>query len=298
MTKKSKTLVFFGNERLVSGLKVTNAPILHSLINEGYNISAIVAHHRDSKSRTNRPLEVASIAKKYNIALLTPSHLPEIYDKLISLNAEAGVLVAYGQIIPQNIIDIFPKGIINIHPSLLPKYRGPTPIEATIANGDKKAGVSIMKLVTSMDKGPIYKQASISLKGNETKFDLYNTIIKKSTHLLLSTLPDILNESLKPLPQDSKNATYCALFTKKDSELDLSSSKKAERLVRAHLGFPKSKVTIKGMPIIVTESHVTHTPKTLLDLKCKDGTFLSVDKLIAPSGKTLSAQDFLRGYAK
>ena len=100
-----------------------------------------------------------------------------------------GVLVAYGKIIPQSIIDLFSPGIINVHPSLLPKYRGPSPIESAIINRDNETGVSIMKLDAQMDAGPIYAQIHKKLSGTETKPQLYNELFSSGSELLISILP-------------------------------------------------------------------------------------------------------------
>jgi len=131
-------VVFFGNERLVSGLQQTDAPILRGLIERGYDVVAIVSHHSETRSRKERELEVATIARDHGIPLLLPSKPAEILEQLITFNADIAVLAAYGRIIGQKVIDIFPLGIINIHPSLLPRYRGPTPIETALLNGDPK----------------------------------------------------------------------------------------------------------------------------------------------------------------
>lgn len=299
MTLTSKKIVFFGNERLVSGLESTNAPILRGLINDGYDIAAVVAHHSSSNSRKHRELEVAEVAQAHNIPVLLPNKPAEIKEQLQEYNATAAILVAYGRIIPQSVIDIFPKGIINIHPSLLPSYRGPTPIESAIANGDRETGVSIMQLTAGMDKGPVYAQVGVQLTGKETKFELYDILAIKSANLLFEILPHILEGSLRPTPQDDAQATYCKLLDKKDAWLDLShlTAAEAERLVRAHLGFPKSKVTVNGHVITITKAHVSPTQKTPLDIACQDGAFLSIDDLIAPSGRRMQAEAFLRGYA-
>lgn len=299
MTKALETLIFFGNERLVSGLPSTDAPILRALIQHGYRIAAVVSHHSESKSRNNRRLEVAEIAHEHSIPVLLPNNPVEILDQLKSLNAEAAVLVAYGRIIPQSIIDIFPKGIINIHPSLLPKYRGSTPIESAILTGDSETGVSIMRLDAKMDEGPIYAQSVLSLSGTEDKFDLYNTVAKESVHLLLETLPKILDGSLASTPQTSENATYSNQLSKKDSALDTSSytAIECERIVRAFLGFPKTKLTILGHSIVITKAHVAFEKETVLDVECKDGSIISIDELVGPSGRTMNAKAFLNGYA-
>lgn len=298
MKNTSKTLIFFGNERLVSGLKSTDAPVLTTLIEAGYTIAAIVSHHSEEKSRSKRPLEVAEIAKKHSIPLFLPNKPIEIIDTLKGFSADAAVLVAYGRIIPQRIIDIFPKGIINIHPSLLPQYRGPTPIESAIINGDTKTGFSIMKLTSGMDEGPVYTQKSVDLYGTETKFDLYQKLSKLSAETLIEALPSILDESLLPIAQDNNKATYCQLFTKSQSILNLSlyTAIEAERIVRAHLVFPKSKVYIKDLLVVITKSHVVANQTDMLDLPTKQD-YLHIDELITPNGKKMDGDAFLRGYA-
>lgn len=297
MTPQSKTLLFFGNERLVSGLKKTNAPILRALIKHGYTVAAVISHHTDGQSRTNRPLEVAEIAKEHGIPVFLPNKPAEIIDTLAGFNAEAAILVAYGRIIPQRVIDLFPKGIINIHPSLLPKYRGPTPIESAIANGDKETGVSIMQLTAGMDEGPIYAQAHVSLTGMETKFDLYNKLADKSTQLLINSLPSILDGNLQPAPQNNKEATYCQLLTKTSGQLDpaTQTAVQAERLVRAYLGFPKTKLRIGNYDLVITKAHASDQQTDALTIPFKEG-YLHVDELVAPSGRIVNAEAFLRGY--
>ena len=297
MTPPSKTLLFFGNERLVSGLKRTNAPVLRALIEHGYTIAAVISHHTDGQSRTNRPLEVAEIAKEHGIPVFLPNKPAEIIDTLASFNAEAAILVAYGRIIPQRVIDLFPKGIINIHPSLLPKYRGPTPIESAIVNGDKETGVSIMRLTAGMDEGPVYAQTRFPLAGTETKFDLYNNLAARSARLLIDSLPSILDGGLKPIPQNNEEATYCQLLTKTSGRLDpaTQTAVQAERLVRAYLGFPKTRLHIGDYDLIVTKAHVTDQQTDALVVPFKE-KFLRIDELVAPSGRIVTAEAFLRGY--
>jgi len=296
---KKNRLVFFGNERLVSGLESTDTPILRGLIEHGYDIAAIVAHHSDGTSRRGRPLEVAEVAREHSIPLLTPDRPSDIANELTSLESEAAVLVAYGRIVPQSVIDIFPKGIINVHPSLLPRYRGPTPLESPIISGDTESGVSIMQLSSKMDAGPVYAQQTIPVEETDTKFDLYRKASDTSCSLLLRTLPQILNGSLNATPQNDADASYCSLLSKQDGMLDplTQTAVDAERRVRAYLGFPKSRLTVRQYPIIVTKAHVTTEQKTPLDVMFSDGNYLSIDELVAPSGKHMDAAAFLRGYA-
>jgi len=299
MTHTSTKIIFFGNERLVSGLKKASTPVLEGLIKHGYDIAAVISHYSESSSRNNRELEVARVANQHAIPILLPNKPADVIDQIASYSADIGILVAYGRIIPQRIIDLFPKGIINIHPSLLPKYRGPTPIESAITAGDTETGISIMQLTAGMDSGPIYKQVKLPLTGKETKFDIYNALSKQGAETLLSILPSIIDGSLEPQPQNERAATYSHILTKADAflELDILSAQRAERLIRAHLGLPKSKLLFNNQQIIVTKAHVSSTKKTPLDYICQDGAFLCIDELVAPSGKTMNAEAFLHGYA-
>ncbi|MFZ1600538.1 MAG: methionyl-tRNA formyltransferase, partial [Candidatus Saccharimonas aalborgensis] len=211
-----------------------------------------------------------------------------------------GVLASYGKIIPQSILDLFSPGIINIHPSLLPKYRGPSPIEAAIEHRDSHTGVSIMKLVAKMDAGPIYTQAPYALDQTESKPELYNTLGLMGANLLAHTLPSIVDGSLQPTPQNESEATYCPLLSKKESLLDPKkiTPGDAEARIRAHLGFPRTRMTIAGHQIIVTKAHAVMSKRTPLDIQCKNGAYLSIDELIAPTGRTMDAKGFINGYLR
>lgn len=253
----TKRVVFFGNERLISGLEKTEAPILSGLIEKGYEVVAVVSHHSASNSRNQRELEVAQIAKAHNIPVLLPNKPSEIIDELKALGADVAVLAAYGRIISQQIIDIFPLGIVNIHPSLLPLYRGPTPIESPILNGDSTTGVSIMKLTAGMDEGPVYAQRDLTVHENEQKFHLYERTTQLSTELFFDVFPDILQGALLPLEQDGSKATYCQLIQKTDGIIDWAKpATKLEREIRAYAGWPQSRTTFGPLDVVVTAASV------------------------------------------
>lgn len=299
--KKSSPLIFFGNERLSSGFDASSAPVLRTLIAHGYEIAAIVSNYEPGRSRTKRPLEIETIAKDNSIPVLLPAHPQDIVDQLAGYHPSAGILVAYGKIIPQSIIDLFPHGIINLHPSLLPRYRGPTPIEQAILDGAPETGISIMQLARKMDAGPIYRQARLPLKGDEQKTDLTQTLLELGAQELLSLLPDLLAGNLTPTPQNEATATYCHLLKKSGGELDPNHKTAAqlEREVRAYLGYPKSRLELFGHSIIVTRAHVTQkNDSAQLVIPCYDNSFLVIDQLVAPSGRQISGADFIRGYAK
>ena len=295
MTNTSKTIVFFGTDEF-------SLTALTGLIEAGYSIVAVVTKPDSPQGRGHKmtPPLVKVLATENNIPVWQPDKLRDITADILELDRPIGVLSSYGKIIPQSIIDLFDPGIINIHPSLLPLYRGPTPIETAIANGDSKTGVSIMQLPAGMEAGPVYAAKEFPLTGKETKPELYHSLATVGTNLLLETLPHIMNGSLTPVLQDETKATYTHMLSKEDAWLrpDLITATEAERLVRAHLGFPKTKITLGEHALIITKAHVVDAPQNEMTLTCKGDTYLAIDEVIAPSGRRMSAADFERGYLR
>jgi methionyl-tRNA formyltransferase len=296
---KSKSLIFFGNERLSSGFVPDGAPTLEALIDAGYDVKAVVANYETGTSRKARELEIEAVAKRHGIPVLLPDRPKDIIDELKAFDAEIGVLVAYGRIIPQSIIDIFPKGILNIHPSLLPRYRGSIPIEQAILDGASQTGVSVMGLVKEMDAGPVYAQQRVELAGNETKQELTQLLLNLGGKLVLEVLPSALDGTATPKVQDESQATFTSLINKADGHMDLhKSAEQLEREVRAYAVWPKSRLELYEHQVVVTKAHVAQTKDAgALVIDAQPG-YLEIDELVAPSGKKMSGADFLRGYAK
>jgi len=290
----SAKIVFFGTEDF-------SLAALTGLIEAGYSIAAVVTKPDSKKGRGQQLVapQVKVLASRHNIPVWQPQKLTDITADIQALRPVTGVLVSYGKIIPQAIIDLFSPGIINVHPSLLPKYRGPSPIESAIKNGDAVTGVSIMQLSAKMDAGPVYAAKEHPLIGTETRPELYHALADIGTNLLLEALPRIINGSLQPTPQQEQAASYCQLLQKNDALLDLTTltAEQAERNIRAYIGFPKSKLTLLNQTVIITKAHTSAQQKTPLDPVCQDGVYLCIDELIAPSGRRMDAQAFLRGYA-
>lgn len=299
-------VVYFGNERLVSGLQKTDAPILNGLIERGYDVVAVISHFSDSQSRNNRELEVASIAKAHNIPLFTPHKPSEIIRELQSFQADVAVLASYGRIISQDIINLFPLGIVNVHPSLLPQYRGPTPIESAILNGDSETGVSVIQLSAGMDEGPVYSQQKITLTGSETKFELYHRIVEIANPLFFDTLSQIIDKTIQPVVQADFGVSYSKLIQKIDGEVNWNNSAELiDRQIRAYEGWPQSRATIHGIDVIITRAHVkaghgepgivTITDNNEL-LVGTNNDLIAID-MIKPAGKKeMPISAFLAGY--
>lgn len=304
MKKTLETVVFFGNERLATGV-TTDCSMLMSLINTGYDVAAIVTNYTPSSSRGNRELEISKIAAQYNIPLFSPYRLSDIKEKIEECHATIGILVAYGKIIPQQIIDLFPRGIINIHPSLLPLHRGPTPIESVLLSGEKKTGVSIMRLVKEMDAGPVYGQSEVTLTGNETKQQISSLLLDIGQAMMIELLPSIINDTLAAIPQSESHATYDSLIKKQDGVIDWSKpAEQIERQVRAYATWPKSHTSIYSKEVIITKVSIVLrsgragtidvSGKSIVIFCGRDA--LNIDKL-KPSGKNeMSGQEFVMGY--
>jgi len=291
--KTSKKLVFFGTEDFSS-------PSLSALIDSGYNVVAVVTKPDARAGRGLRVKQpaVKAIAEANSIPVLQPTQIDELDDFLLSTKPDIGVLVAYGKIIPAKILDKFPAGILNIHPSLLPRYRGPSPIEAVILSGDNKTGVSLMRLEPKMDAGPVYKQTEVNLKGDEDKISLYALLAEKGAKLLIDNLEAVLSGELLPIPQDESKTTYTKLLSKADGWINSTDSAEAiERKVRAFAGYPKTRTMLfDKYEIVINKVRIADDQSDGdLVLPVKNG-FIEITELVAPSGRTMSGADFLRGY--
>ena len=296
-------IVFFGNERLATGV-TTNAPVLRALIKDGYPIEAVIVNHEQATSRKQRILEVEELAFTHNIPILAPDTKEALVSIVDNLTSPIAVLAAYGRIIPGSVIDHFSFGILNIHPSALPKYRGSTPIESVMLDGLESTAVSLMQLDVKMDAGAVYAQTYSKLSGLVSKQSLADQLGAVGAKMILETLPLILDGKITAHPQDESQATYTKQITKQDGNLDLSKPAKVlEREIRAYAGWPGSSTIISDKPIIVTTAGV-------LNVSGEPGTYFTHEKQLAvycgqnaliitrlkPAGKNdMSSRDFLAG---
>ncbi|MDO4399117.1 MAG: formyltransferase family protein [Candidatus Saccharibacteria bacterium] len=222
-----------------------------------------------------------------------------------------GVLASFGVLIKADVLGLFePEGILNIHPSLLPKYRGPSPIESAILDGNNDFSVSVMKLVKAMDAGPIYWQATLS--GSEiaaktgtrlvsglipSKAAIYQALAETGAKWICKNLADLK----EPTSQDESNATFCSKFDKSMSFLKPGTNT-AELILRkiiAFQGFPKAKYAFYGKNCAILAAHILQPDETaILPLTCANGQILSIDKLQPDGKKPMDAKSFINGYTK
>ena len=294
---KKTPIIFFGTEDF-------SAVSLQKLINEGFEIGGIITKPDSRKGRGQKlqTPKVKQIGEKFNIPVLQPQKISEITDFVKKFEKPAGVLVSFGRIIPQEIIDFFTPAIVNVHPSLLPKYRGPSPIESAILNGDEKTGVSLMKLSKEMDAGDVYSQEEIELSKTETASGLYKTCGEIGAEMLVRDLPKIISGEIKGQKQDDSQTEYCQLLKKSDALLsqDKQTAEQAEQQIRAFEIFPKSKIKLGEHLIIVKSAKVvsSNPENSPLTLKFAEETFLKIERLITPNGKETAAKSFENGYLK
>lgn len=289
-------LIFFGTDDF-------SAPTLKALLADGFNMVAVVTKPDAlvGRGRILTPPTIKTIAQAAGLPVFQPTKLSEITDELAAMRPDAGVVVAYGKIIPQRVIDLFPKGLINVHTSLLPKYRGASPIEAAIVNGDAETGVSIMRINAGMDAGPIYSQTRLPLAGTETRPELYEKLSRLGASELIRVLPNILSGHLMPVPQDDATATYVKLIQKTDGNIDWSlPAEIIERQIRGYLGWPGSRTALYGTEVIITAAHVAGDGENLakqLTTTAGENGVLVIDHLKPAGKREMTGQEFLAGRA-
>ena len=219
----------------------------------------------------------------------------ETVKEIKAKNPEAkGILASFGVLIKSDVLNLFePEGILNIHPSLLPKYRGASPIESAILNGDDEFSVSIMKLAKAMDAGPIYYQTTLKNLPLE-KAAIYEALAQSGANWLVENI-DSLPE---PSPQNDADATFCSKFDRSMGELtpETDDAKTTFRKIIAYQGFPKPKYTFYGIKCIILEARLADDSP--ITITCKDGQKIAIDRLQPEGRKAMDAKSFLNGYKK
>lgn len=208
-----------------------------------------------------------------------------------------GVLASFGVMIKSDVLDLFePEGILNIHPSLLPLYRGASPIESAILAGDNDFSVSIMKLVKAMDAGPIYWQTTLSGLSLD-KTVIYKALAEAGARWICDNLADLP----EPVVQDDEKATFCGKLDKSMGALtpNTDTAEQTLRKIVAFQGFPKPKYAFFGVNCIILEAHILEQGETaVIAIPCADGLFVAIDRLQPEGRKAMDAKSFLNGYKK
>lgn len=289
---------------------------LHALAEAGYEIAAVVTQPDKPKGRgkTLMPTPVKEEAQKYNLPVYQPAKVrdPEFIQVLEQIMPDIIVVAAFGQIIPKVILDLPRFGCINIHASLLPKYRGAAPIQQAVIDGEKESGVTIQRMGTGIDTGDMISKVVVPLAQDETGGSLFDKLADAGAELLLKTLPSIFDGTAVYEKQPEESPTpYAAMITKKMGLLDFSrSAAELERLVRGMNPWPSAYTHINGKTLKVWKSEAAQTApgsgetvpgtilkadKTGIHVACSDG-ILILKEVQLEGKKRMDTDAFLRGY--
>lgn len=226
-------------------------------------------------------------AKNHNIKCLKPEKIDiDFINNFKELNIDLSIVVAYGKILKEELIHNPKFGTINIHYSLLPKYRGASPLESCILNGDQETGVSIQQMVYKLDSGPILKEQKINIDIDDTKNILKDKLITIGGNLLLQILPQIIEKSITPKKQDESIASICVKINKEDGEIDVNGDGKENyNKYRAFYGWP-------GV-YFFTEKHGKRIRVKIKHATYKNGMFI-IERVTPEGKKEVNFEDFNR----
>lgn len=250
---------------------------------------------------------VKKIALKHNLTVFQPNRIKDQTDIILNLKPDIIVVIAYGQIIPQSILDIPKYNCLNVHGSLLPKYRGASCLAAPILNGDNETGITIMKMEAKMDTGPILKQFKIKLNHTETLQDIHDTLANLSAEHLDSVILDYTKNKIKEKKQDDNQASYVKLTKKSDGLIDWQkSATEIEREIRAYFPWPGSFSFYHAKMLKILEAKISNEQLNLKPgevryqaKKIFIGTgqgVLDILKLQLSGEKILTSQEFINGH--
>jgi methionyl-tRNA formyltransferase len=289
-------------------------PALEALIGGGYDIRAVYTQPDRKAGRGQKLVEppVKEIAVAHSIQVLQPGSLKDdaTAEYIESLAPDVIVVAAYGRLIPERILAIPRFGCVNIHPSLLPRHRGPSPVATAILEGDDKTGVTIMLLDAGMDSGPLLSRKEVTIDDNDTTGSLTAKLAELGAQMLRETLPEWLAGKIKPEPQDNSEATITRILTKLDGEIDWNlSAVQLWRQVRAFQPWPgtftrwqgKQLKIIEALPLqhmkqgqpgkVIVLSGASAAP---LGVVCKEGV-LGILRVQLEGKKEVTASEFIRG---
>ena len=285
---------------------------LKKIYEAGHEIVGVYTQPDAWKGRSKKllPSDVKKAALELGLDVIQPEKLREssAVEELRSLAPDIIVVAAYGQILSEDVLNIPKYGCINIHASLLPKYRGASPIEASIINGDEKTGITIMYMAKGLDTGDIISQEEVEIGLHNTE-TLTVKLSEVGAELVVKTISDIENGSAARTPQDDSESSYCGKLDKSMGQLDFSkSAAELERLVRGLYPWPCAYMTLDGKNLKIIDSEVTdvkdesvqigavcEVTKKYFVIRCSEGG-LKIKKLQPEGKKPMDTVAFLNGY--
>lgn len=262
------------------GTPAPSVPALRALHEAGHDVTLVVTQpdRRRGRGASTVPSPVKVVATELAIPVLTPRRAREVVDDVAASGADAGVVVAFGQLLPPALLAAVPLGFVNVHFSLLPRWRGAAPVERAILAGDTGTGVCIMALEEGLDTGPVYARAAVPIAPDATAGDVTDALVEVGTDLLVRTLPQI--GELVPEPQHGE-PTYAAKLTVEEFELHGGrDAAELVRIVRAGNPRPGAWAAVGGGRVKVWRAEV------------RDGAFVPLE--VQPEGKARIPADAWR----
>lgn len=282
-------------------------PCLDALLKAGHQVSAVFTQPDKPKGRGYKltPPPVKELALQKNISVFQPTTLKDgvALEEIKKVNPDLIVVVAYGKILPKEILS-FPKyGCVNVHASLLPKYRGAGPIQWSILNGEEETGVTTMYMAEGLDTGDMLEKEAIKIGENETADELHDRLSELGAKLIVSTVEKLENKEITPVKQNDQESSYAPMLSKELSLIDFKeSAKKVHNLIRGLSSWPCANTFYEGKRLKIYRSEI-------VDLSGKPGEILDDKRFIIACGdkairaivvqyegsKKMSSEDFLRG---
>jgi len=298
-------VVFFGSP-------ASALPTLTRLVASPHRVTLVVSQpdRAAGRGRKETACPVKAFAREHGLPVYQPERIradPAALDRLREARADVHVVVAFGQIMPGPIIYLPSFHSLNVHFSLLPRYRGASPVQRAILNGDAVTGVTIFELDEKMDEGPILARREVAVRPEEKSFELEARLAEIGADLLLGTLEGL--GRIKPEPQDAGMASYAPKIKKEDGRIDWRASAEAVgRRVRAFAGWPTAFAYIRGKRIIVHDGRplsgaptpggageVIRVSDDGIEIRCGDGAVFLVRRAQAENGREMAAEALARG---
>ena len=269
MEKSNIKLVFMGTPEI-------SAYVFEKMILDGYRFVGLVAQpdHPVGRKGLLEKVPTKVIAEKYNIPVFQPIKIRDDYSFMDDIKPDLVVTLAYGQIVPQGFLDKAPLGCLNLHGSLLPKYRGASPIQTALINNEKVTGVTLMEMVKAMDAGRMYAKKEVLIAEDDNATSLFNKIKEAASELVLEALPKYINHELKGEEQNENEVTFCSLIKPEQEKLDLGLS------AQSIIGWVKGLSDEPGAYLYLNNSKLKIYKAKLVDdsVTAEVGTIVKADK--------------------